>query len=65
MWRFVWDEWCNRDLPRATLRVTADGGASITVPGLDPDHRPGPRSNAPPRSGCGNRGRPSVVAGWP
>jgi hypothetical protein len=64
MWRFVWDEWCNRGLPQATLRVAADGGASLTVPGLDPD-RPVPRSQAPPRSGCGNRGRPSVVAGWP
>ena len=63
MWRFAWEEWCNRGLPLATLRVTADGGAILTVPG--------PR---PPRSGghlppailtCQDRGRPSTVAGWP
>jgi hypothetical protein len=36
VWHFIWDEWCNRGLPKATLRVTADGGASLTVPGLNP-----------------------------
>ena len=60
MWRFSWDEWCNRGLPRATLRVTADGGAGISVPGLDP-------APAEPSRGwsCRDRGRPSVVAAWP
>jgi hypothetical protein len=63
-WHFVWDEWCNRGLPQARLRVTADGGASLTVPGLDPtpDKRPRPAAGLEP---CQDRGRPSVVAGWP
>jgi hypothetical protein len=60
MWRFIWDEWCNRGLPQATLRVSADGGASITVPGLDPTAKPEDFGG-----GCEDRGRPSVVAGWP
>jgi len=64
MWRFIWDEWCNRGLPQATLRVTADGGASLTIPGMDPapDER-SPRTPGP--KPCEDRGRPSVVAGWP
>jgi hypothetical protein len=64
MWRFVWDEWCNRGLPQATLRVTAEGGASLTVPGMDPaPDEPPPRL---PGSGpCEDRGRTSTVAGWP
>ena len=62
MWHFIWDEWCNRGLPRATLRVTADGGASLTVPGLDPTPRKSPNPLPMP---CKDRGRPSVVAGWP
>jgi hypothetical protein len=62
MWHFIWDEWCNRGLPRATLRVTADGGASLTIPGLDPTPAEPPRS---PDMSCKDRGRPSVVAGWP
>jgi hypothetical protein len=63
MWRFMWREWCNRGLPKASLRVTAEGGASLTVPGMDPapDERPRP---GPPEP-CTDRGRPSVVAGWP
>jgi hypothetical protein len=60
MWRFVWEEWCNQDLPRAHLRVTTDVGASITVPGMDP----APRALRVPKP-CKDRGRPSVVAGWP
>lgn len=62
MWHFVWDEWCNRGLPRATLRVTADGGASLTIAGLDPTPAEPPRS---PDMSCTDRGRPSVVASWP
>jgi hypothetical protein len=61
MWHFIWDEWCNRGLPKATLRVTADGGASLTVPGLDPT----PRQPQPGMPTCRDRGRPSIVAGWP
>jgi hypothetical protein len=57
MWHFIWDEWCNRGLPRATLRVTADGGATLTVPGL--------RNRSLLGMSCKDRGRPSVVAGWP
>jgi hypothetical protein len=55
MWRFAWDEWCNRGLPRASLQVTTAAGASLTVPG--------PRRGLGP--GCRDRGRPSTVAGWP
>lgn len=64
MWRFVWDEWCNQGLPQARLRVTADGGASLTVPGMDPapDEAP-PRVPGP--KPCEDQGRPSTVAGWP
>jgi hypothetical protein len=64
MWRFLWREWCNRGLPRASLRVTAEGGASLTVPGMDPapDETP-PRVSGP--GPCQDRGRPSTVAGWP
>jgi hypothetical protein len=63
MWRFAWEEWCNHGLPVATLRVTADGGATLTVPGPRP-----PRSGAglpPAISTCQDRGRPTTVAGWP
>jgi hypothetical protein len=60
MWHFIWDEWCNHGLPKATLRVTADG-ASITVPGLDPT----PRQPRPGMPTCRDRSRPSIVAGWP
>jgi hypothetical protein len=64
MWRFMWHEWCNRGLPQATLRVTADGGASLTVPGMDPvPDEPPPRVSGP--GPCQDRGRPSTVAGWP
>jgi hypothetical protein len=63
MWRFAWQEWCNRGLPRATLKVTAPGAAALTVPGPRPSQfRPGP---APGIFGCEDRGRPSTVAGWP
>jgi hypothetical protein len=44
------------------LEVTADGGASLTIPGLDPTPAEPPRS---PDMSCKDRGRPSVVAGWP
>ena len=63
MWRFAWEEWCNQGLPTATtLRVTGDGGATLTVPGPRPA-RPG--SLPPGISTCQHRGRPSTVAGWP
>jgi hypothetical protein len=61
MWRFAWEEWCNRGLLAATLRVTADGGAILTSPG--------PRHSAAKRAAtlgdCQDRGRPSILAGWP
>jgi hypothetical protein len=64
MWRFLWREWCNSGLPQASLRVTADGGASLTVPGMDPTpDEPPPRVPGP--GPCQDRGRPSTVAGWP
>jgi hypothetical protein len=61
MWRFIWDEWCNRGLPKATLRLVADGGATISVPGLDPARD----RNDLGGPACRDRGRPSAVAGWP
>jgi hypothetical protein len=63
MWRFMWHEWCNRGLPKATLRVTADGGASLTVPGMDPAEKRFPQGRGP--ASCQDRGRASTVAGWP
>jgi hypothetical protein len=62
MWRFAWEEWCNQGLSPAILRVTVDGGATLTVPGPRP-LRPG--SLPPGISTCQERGRPSTVAGWP
>jgi hypothetical protein len=62
MWRFAWEEWCNQGLSPAILRVTVDGGATLTVPGPRP-LRPG--SLPPGISTCQDRGRPSTVAGWP
>jgi len=61
MWRFIWDEWCNRGLPKATLRVVATGGVTISVPGLDPARN----RDALGRPACRDRGRPSTVAAWP
>jgi hypothetical protein len=60
MWRFAWEEWCNRGLPVATLRVTADGGATLNSPGPQ-------RSTTRPATlgACRDRGRPSTLAGWP
>ena len=61
MWRFAWEEWCNQGLPAAILRVTAEGGATLTSPG--------PRHSATKRPAalgdCQDRGRPSTLAGWP
>jgi hypothetical protein len=62
MWRFIWHEWCNRGLPQASLRVTADG-ATLTVPGMDPAEKRFPQGRGP--ASCQDRGRPSTVAGWP
>jgi hypothetical protein len=63
MWRFAWEEWCNQGLPATTLRVTADGGATLTVPGPRPSR---PRVSLPSAiPTCQDRGRPSTVAGWP
>ena len=61
MWRFAWEEWCNRGLPAATLRVTAEGGATLVSPA--PQHS---TTKRPPALGdCRDRGRPSTLAGWP
>ena len=61
MWRFSWEEWCNQGLPAATLRVTAEGGATLTSPG--PQHS---ATKRPAILGyCRDRGRPSTLAGWP
>jgi hypothetical protein len=61
MWRFAWEEWCNQGLPAATLRVTAEGGATLTSPG--PRHSTTKRPAA--LGDCQDRGRPSTLAGWP
>jgi hypothetical protein len=64
LWHFIWDEWCNRGLPKATLRVTADSDATLTIPGMDPAPQERPPQGPGPGP-CADRGRPSVVAGWP
>jgi hypothetical protein len=50
----------HKGLPQATLRITAQTGATITVPGP-------PLANPPeePETGCQDRGRPSSIAPWP
>jgi hypothetical protein len=59
-WIWAWQEWCNKGLPQATLRITAQTGAAITVPGP-------PLADPPlePDTGCRDRGRPSSIAPWP
>jgi hypothetical protein len=59
-WYWAWQEWCNTGLPQATLRITAETGASITLPGP-------PLADPPlePETGCQDRGRPSSIAPWP
>lgn len=59
-WYWGWQEWCNRDMPQGRMRVTAEGGATITVPGP-----PSPSTPGEPDTGCRDRGRPSRVAPWP
>jgi hypothetical protein len=58
-WYWAWQEWCNKGLPQATLRITAGTGA-ITVPGP-------PKADPPlePETGCQDRGRPSTIRPWP
>jgi hypothetical protein len=59
-WIWAWQEWCNKGLPQATLRITADTGATITVPGP-------PKADPPlePETGCKDRGRRSTIEPWP
>jgi hypothetical protein len=59
-WSWVWQEWCNQGLPQASLRITTETGASITVPGP-------PKANPPeePETGCKDRGRQSAIQPWP
>jgi hypothetical protein len=59
-WTWAWQEWCNRDLPEGRMQVSAEGGASITVPGP-----PSPSTPGEPDTGCRDRGRPSTVAAFP
>jgi hypothetical protein len=59
MWEFAVDEWCNRDLAGATLRVTAEGGRGVEV-ALPPASQLPAR-----RQDCRERGRPAAVAGLP
>jgi len=59
MWRFIWDEWCNRGLPEATLQVTADR-AAVTIPGFDPAAQATQKGLH-----CQDRGRPSRLVTWP
>ncbi|HEX8863339.1 MAG TPA: hypothetical protein VGC06_30435 [Actinomycetes bacterium] len=59
-WYWGWQEWCNRDMPRGTMRVTAEGGATISVVGP-----PSPSTPGEPDTGCRDRGRPSTIAPWP
>jgi hypothetical protein len=60
MWEFTVDEWCNRDLAGATLRVTTEDGREVeaalpNTSGLPAD-QPG---------NCQQRGRPAGVTGLP
>jgi hypothetical protein len=59
-WIWTWQEWCNKGLPQASLRITADTGATIAVPGP-------PLADPPdePDTGCRDRGRRSSIAPWP
>ena len=59
-WIWAWQEWCNKGLPQATLRITAETGAGITVPGP-------PKADPPeePETGCQDRGRRSTIQPWP
>jgi hypothetical protein len=59
-WIWNWQEWCNKGLPQASLRITAETGATIRVPGP-------PKPNPPlePDTGCRDRGRPSTIRPWP
>jgi hypothetical protein len=59
-WIWTWQEWCNQGLPQASLRITAETGATITVPGP-------PLADPPdePDTGCRDRGRPSTIRPWP
>jgi hypothetical protein len=59
-WYWGWQEWCNRDLPQGRMRVRAESGATITVPGP-----PAPGTPGEPDTGCRDRGRPSTVAPFP
>lgn len=59
MWEFGVDEWCNRDLAGATLRVTAGGGRGVE------QLLPGPSRMPARRQDCRDRGRPAAVAGLP
>jgi hypothetical protein len=59
-WYWGWQEWCNRGVPEGRMRVSADGGAVITVPGP-----PSPSTPGEPDTGCRDRGRPSTVAPFP
>jgi hypothetical protein len=59
-WYWGWQEWCNRDMPQGRMRVSAAGGATITVPGP-----PAPGTPGEPDTGCRDRGRRSTVAPFP
>jgi hypothetical protein len=59
MWSLAVDEWCNRELAGASLRVTAPGGRSLEA--ALPDER-----GQPDRPGfCRQRSRPAGIAGLP
>jgi hypothetical protein len=60
MWQFTVDEWCNRDLADATLRVTTEGGREVEA--ALPDMG-GMRATRPVT--CQQRGRPAGVTGLP
>ena len=49
-----------RDVPEGRMRISADSGATVTVPGP-----PSPSTPGEPDTGCRDRGRPSTVAPFP
>jgi hypothetical protein len=60
MWQFAVDEWCNRDLAGATLRVTAEDGRQLQVA---LPNASGPPADQP--GTCQQRARPARVAALP
>jgi hypothetical protein len=60
-WSWYWQEWCNKGLEGATLRLTAPNGQRLRIGGPRPRLRP----SSPDFPSCQDRGQPSRLASWP